>query len=275
MNTSIVKSGTAQLPVSQTGAGQALVFLHAGVTDKRSWMPLIGSLSETIGNFHGVVYDRRGFGDSTFTEERHSRVGNLVAVLDACELSSAVLIGNSQGGRIAVDMTMLHPARVKALVLIGTSVSGMPEVASWPPDASELYRKIEVAEAAGDLDLLNRLQAHLWLDGPSSIEGRVAGATRELFLDMNLRALNARSVGEITDDVDAWNNLSKIQVPVLLIAGQLDLPHLQERSARMAEIIAHSKLISIKNVAHLAALEAPLPCAEMIAKFLARHINAT
>jgi pimeloyl-ACP methyl ester carboxylesterase len=92
---------------------------------------------------------------------------------------------------------------------------------------------------------------------------------------MNLRALNARSVGEITDDVDAWNNLSKIQVPVLLIAGQLDLPHLQERSARMAEIIAHSELISIKNVAHLAALEAPLPCAEMIAKFLARHMNAT
>ena len=275
MNTSIVKSGTAQLPVSQTGAGQALVFLHAGVTDKRSWTPLIDALSEAMGSFHGVAYDRRGFGDSIFTEERHSRVGDLVAVLDACELSSAVLIGNSQGGRIAVDITMLHPARVKALVLIGTSVSGMPEVASWPPDASELYRKIEVAEAAGDLDLLNRFQAHLWLDGPSSIEGRVAGARRELFLDMNLLALNARSVGEITDDVDAWNNLSKIQVPVLLIAGQLDLPHLQERSARMAEIIAHSELISIKNVAHLAALEAPLPCAEMIAKFLARHINAT
>lgn len=228
-----------------------------------------------MGGFLGASYDRRGFGDSTFTEERHSKVGDLIAVLDACELSSAVLIGNSQGGRIAVDMTMLHPARVKALVLIGTSVSGVPEVASWPPDASELYRKIEVAEAAGDLDLLNRFQAHLWLDGPSSIEGRVAGATRELFLDMNLRALNARNVGEITDDVDAWNNLSKIQVPVLLIAGQLDLPHLQERSARMAEIIAHSELISIKNVAHLAALEAPLPCAEMIAKFLARHINAT
>ena len=72
-----------------------------------------------------------------------------------------VLIGNSQGERIAVDMTLLHPARVKALVLVGTSVLSVPEVASWPPDVSELYRKIEVAEAAGDLDLLNRFQAHL------------------------------------------------------------------------------------------------------------------
>ena len=36
MKNLIVKSGTARLAVSQTGAGQALVFLHAGVTDKRA-----------------------------------------------------------------------------------------------------------------------------------------------------------------------------------------------------------------------------------------------
>jgi pimeloyl-ACP methyl ester carboxylesterase len=262
-----VKSGTAQLAVSQYGTGQVMVFLHAGVTDKRSWQPLIGVLSETIGSFHGVSYDRRGFGDSTFAEERHSRVGDLVAVLDACALASAVLIGNSQGGRIAIDTALLHAERVRALVLIGTAVSGAPEAASYPTDVSEILRKME---AAGDLGLLNRLEAHLWLDGPSSTEGRVGGVARELFLDMNLRALNAPSVGDVIDNVDAWNNLSKIQVPVLLMVGQLDLPHLQERSARMAEIIPHAEIVSMKDVAHLPALEAPQQCAEIIAKFLAR-----
>jgi pimeloyl-ACP methyl ester carboxylesterase len=271
MKTSIVKSGTAHLAVSQTGAGQALALLHAGVADKRSWLPLISALAGTMGNFHGVAYDRRGFGDSTFVEERHSRVGDLVAVLDACKLSSVVLIGNSQGGRIAIDTALLHAKRVRALVLIGTAVSGAPEAASYPLDVTELDHKMEAAEAAGDLDLLNRLEAHLWLDGPSSIEGRVGGAARELFLDMNLRALNAPSVGEISDDVDAWNNLSKIQVPVLLIVGQLDLPHLQERSARMTEIIPRAEFVSMEEVAHLPALEAPQRCAEISAKFLARH----
>jgi pimeloyl-ACP methyl ester carboxylesterase len=266
-----VQSGTAQLAVSQTGAGQALVFLHAAVADRRSWQPLIGALSEMMGSFQGVSYDRRGFGDSTFAEERHSRVGDLVAVLDACDLSSAVLIGNSQGGRIAIDTALLHADRVRALVLIGTAVSGAPEVASYPADVSELKRKIEAAEAAGDLDLLNHLEAHLWLDGPSSIEGRVSGATRELFLGMNLRALHAPSAGKATDNVDAWNSLSKIQVPVLLIVGQLDLPHLQERSARVAEIIPGAEFVSMKDVAHLPALEAPQRCAQIIAKFLVRH----
>jgi pimeloyl-ACP methyl ester carboxylesterase len=271
MENTTVKSGAAHIAVSRDGAGQPLIFLHAGVADRRSWQPLIGALTETMGSFNGVSYDRRGFGDSTFAEERHSRVGDLVAVLDACELSSAVLIGNSQGGRIAIDATLLHATRVKALVLIGTAVSGAPEVASYPADVSELKHKIEAAEAAGDLDLLNRLEAHLWLDGPSSIEGRVSGATRELFLGMNLRALHAPSVGEVTDNVDAWNDLSKIQVPVLLIVGQLDLPHLQERSAHMAEIIPNAEFVSMKDVAHLPALEAPQQCAEIIAKFLARH----
>lgn len=266
-----MKSGAAHLAASQTGTGQALVFLHAGVADRRSWKPLISALSETMDSFHGVTYDRRGFGASTFTEERHSRVGDLVAVLDACELPSVVLIGNSQGGRIAIDTALSHATRVRALVLIGTAVSGAPEVTSYPPDVTEIYRKIEVAEAADDLDLVNRLEAHLWLDGPSSIEGRVGGATRKLFLDMNLRALNAPSAGETTDNVDSWNNLSEIQVPVLLMVGQFDLPHLQERSARIAEIIPGAEFVLMKDVAHLPALEAPRQCAEIIAKFLARH----
>jgi pimeloyl-ACP methyl ester carboxylesterase len=271
MENTTAKSGTAQLAVSRIGAGQALVFLHAGVADRRSWKPLIDELSKKTSSLQAISYDRRGFGDSTFTEERYSRVGDLIAVLDACNLASVVLIGNSQGGRIAIDAALLHPERVRALVLIGTSVSGAPEVASHPADVAKIRHKMEAAEAAGDLDLLNRLEAHLWLDGPSSMEGRVGGATRELFMDMNLCALNSPSVGEATDNVDAWNSLSKIQVPVLLMVGQLDLPHLQERSARMAEIIPGAEFVSMKDVAHLPALEAPQQCAEIMAKFFSRH----
>ena len=36
MKNLIVKSGAAHLAASQTGAGQALVFLHAGVADQNA-----------------------------------------------------------------------------------------------------------------------------------------------------------------------------------------------------------------------------------------------
>jgi hypothetical protein len=51
----------------------------------------------------------------------------------------------------------------------------------WPAD--------EVAEESGDLATLNKLEIRLWLDGPSSPEGRVGGAGRELALAMNAIAL--------------------------------------------------------------------------------------
>jgi pimeloyl-ACP methyl ester carboxylesterase len=273
-----VKSGAAQLAVSRddrNGAGDAaapvpaLVFLHAGVADKRSWVPLIGELAATMGSTRYVSYDRRGFGESTFTEARYSRVGDLIEVLDACEISSAVLVGNSQGGRVAIDTAIQHPKRVRALVLIGTAVGGSPDAALYPLAVSTLSDEIDAAEAVGDLERMNRLEAHLWLDGPLAPEGRVTGEVRELFLDMNRRALNAPNAGDVTDSNDAWNKLANIQVPVLVIIGNLDLPHLQERSAHIAKVIPNAELVSMNDVAHLPALEAPGRCAEIISRFVA------
>ena len=274
MEKAFVNSGAAQLAVTREGSGQSLVFLHAGVADKRSWRPLVDALAKSMGSFQGVSYDRRGFGESTYTEERHSRVGDCVAVLDALKLSSSVLVGNSQGGRIAIDTALLHSSRVRALVLIGTAVSGVPEDDSYLPEIDELGRKMEVAQAAGDLNELNRLEAHLWLDGPLSPQGRVSGAVRELFLDMNFRALSAKEVGDVTDDIDAWNKLSEIRVPTLVIVGRLDLPNLLERSAQIVKAVPGAEMVTMENVAHLPAMEAPQQCAEIIAKFLVRrHIG--
>ena len=36
----------------------------------------------------------------------------------------------------------------------------------------------------------------MWLDGPSAEEGRVGGRARELFLEMNDRALRAEDPGD-------------------------------------------------------------------------------
>lgn len=263
-----VHSGSAKLAVSDTGIGPAVVFLHAGVADRRSWQPCIDALENLIGSFRAISYDRRGFGDSTFVKERHSRVADLISVLDACEIDQAVLVGNSRGGRIAIDAALSHPTRVRALVLIGTAVSGAPDVEAYPPATQQLIECIEAAENAGDLDTVNRLEAHLWLDGPTTEEGRVGGTARSLFLDMNNRALRAGDVGEVTDQIDAWHLLPTLQVPVLAIVGDLDLQHLQVRSASLADTITDAKLVVMDGCAHMPALEAPERCARSMADFL-------
>ena len=99
----------------------------------------------------------------------------------------------------------------------------------------------------------------------------MSGPLRELFLDMNGIALRADEPGDVVDDVDAWNRLAEIAVPVLVLVGSLDLPHLLENSRHIAETIPNAELVIIDGLAHLPTLEAPEQCAEVNVDFFRRH----
>src|SRR3546814_9075287 len=108
-----------------------------------------------------------------------------MAVLDATtEGRPAILVGCSQGGRIAIDATLRYPASVRGLVLISPTVTGSPEPV-LSPEITALLAQQKDAEAASDLDRMNAVKARLWLDGPLAPAGRVTGAARRLFLEMN------------------------------------------------------------------------------------------
>jgi pimeloyl-ACP methyl ester carboxylesterase len=147
-----VTSGTARLAVRRVGAGgdPAVVCLHAGVADSRSWAGLMDALSPGI---DVVAYDRRGFGRTTCAAEAHDQVADLAALLDALDLARTVLVGNSLGGQIALNFTLVHPERVAALVLVAPAVSGAPEVqaSDLSREESDFWTTLEAADAAGDL----------------------------------------------------------------------------------------------------------------------------
>src|SRR5947207_12987770 len=136
--------------------------------------------------FHAHAYDRRGFGATLHADESWSHAEDLVAVLDNVAGDRAsILVGCSLGGALAIDMALAHPRRVRGLVLVGPAISGAPEPTVLPLGIQALVDRMERAEAASDVDAINALEAHAWLDGPLSPEGRVGGAARDLFLAMN------------------------------------------------------------------------------------------
>jgi len=247
-----ITSGKASIAAESHGTGEpAVLLIHAGVTDQRSWSHVV----EALPNARRITYDQRGYGRTTYQrEDGWSAVADAVAVLDAYDVESAVVVGCSMGGRVALHLALTHPDRVRALVLIAPAISGGP-AATYEPEVEALGELAEAAEERGDLDEVNRLEAHVWLDGPLAPEGRVGGSARDLFLDMNRVALAAEDPGEKGDDVDAWHRLAEIRVPTLLMIGDLDLQYLEDGVAHAAATVPGARVVALAGVAHLPQLE--------------------
>jgi pimeloyl-ACP methyl ester carboxylesterase len=248
------------------GFGLPVVFLHAGVCDRRMWAEQMAELAAE--GYHVVAYDRRGFGETESEDVPFNHVVDLEAVLDRLGLNAAVLVGNSLGGGIAVDFALEHPDRVAALVLVGSAVTGF-EAEDYPEDIAALEDTLEYALGRGNLDQANRIEAHMWLDGPRAEDGRVDGPVRELFFDMN-RTRRQRQAGLSQQEVPdpAVDHVHKIAVPTLLVAGELDYPDVLETHEFLAEEIEDSFSVTIEDAAHLPSLERPEEFTPILVEFL-------
>jgi pimeloyl-ACP methyl ester carboxylesterase len=262
------KSGRAELAYEITGfsEGVDVLLIHAGVTDRRSWQDVVKRLAP---RHRCIAYDMRGYGETQYEhEDGWSPVADAVAVLDAAGVGEAVVVASSMGGQTAIDLALGHPDRVAGLVLIGPAIRGAPYPELVDGPTAELNSQIEAAEAAGDVAEVNRLEARMWLDGPTADEGRVVGPARDLFLEMNGRALRAENPGKQAEIPAAWPRLGQITVPTLIMIGRLDAEDILAINEPAATMIPHAQLLWLDDVAHLPQLESDPTTLEEIAKFV-------
>jgi len=256
-----LKIGNAELAVERSGEGKPLIFLHAGVADTRMWQYQIAELRDS---YQAVAYDRRGFGETKTVDEAFSNIEDLREVLDQLGISTVSLVGCSQGGRVAIDFTFTYPQRVTSLVLISPAVSGNPAPEVFATEIQARIDALDEAEETNDLTRVNQIEANLWLDGATSPHGRVSGALRELFLDMNGIALEMPELTQEIEPSNAYERLSDLSLPVLVIWGELDFPHIKQRCQYIVNTISTARGKEIPGTAHLPNLEKP----EIINKLL-------
>ncbi len=268
MKKRMVTSGTARLAVSEwTGGKPSVVGLHPGVADRRIWQ---WCAPEWAGAGFGVVtYDRRGFGKTQYIAEPHDDLADLRAVTEATDSRPAVFVGNSKGGGVALDLALAFPQEVTALCLIAPSPSGY-DYDDWPTIQAEadMDELVAAADASNDLDLVNRLEAHYWLDGVEQPEGRVGGEPRDLMLEMNGQALRAEPIGETADHPPAWDRIEEIGVPALVVVGEHDLPGIRRQCDELTQRLPHATLALIEGSAHCPQLDQPNQLNSLVLDFL-------
>ena len=133
---------------------------------------------------------------------------------------------------------------------------------------------LDEASGIGDVTEPVRLLAHLWLDGPTSEEGRVTGAPRELFALMNERILEvAAPDGAGEAGLDTWSRLDEVQTPVLVTWGALDIPADEPFYAETARRLGRGPGRVLPGVAHLPGLERPEAVADLVREVVAASLR--
>jgi 3-oxoadipate enol-lactonase len=110
------------------GTGFPLVLIGGLGADLSLLTPLTTGLAERR---RVLVFDNRGAGrtdqpDRPYSIEQMAR--DTVGLLDALSIERADLLGISMGGRIALELTLTHPSRVRRLVLVSTSAASRGKV---------------------------------------------------------------------------------------------------------------------------------------------------
>jgi pimeloyl-ACP methyl ester carboxylesterase len=108
----------------EAGTGDPVLLIHGLGATKASFLPTLGALART---HRAIALDLPGFGDSTkpllapYDAPFFARA--VVALIDELGADRADLVGNSMGGRVAIEVALEHPERVGRLVLLAPSLA--------------------------------------------------------------------------------------------------------------------------------------------------------
>jgi pimeloyl-ACP methyl ester carboxylesterase len=251
-------SGTVELDdgghlaVDDDGAGPAVVLIHPGLWDRRTWDPQMRTFPAA--GLRTIRYDVRGYGASSrLSGSPYSHVRDLVAVLDRLEVDAAALVGCSMGGRIAIDATLEVPDRVRALVPIAAGLGGLESMAEEDDWWEDAMAPAEEAYDAGDMERAQEERLRIW--APLGTDDEAGAAIRRIAFD-NLHELTMDESVEIALDPPAAHRLHEIRVPTLVVKAEHDPPYSRRTSDVIAAQIPGAREVMI-DADHVVNLRAP------------------
>jgi pimeloyl-ACP methyl ester carboxylesterase len=119
-----VKTGFGTISTLAAGTGDPILCIHGLGGTKASFMPTVRGLADR----HRVIAaDLPGFGESdkpiTAPYDAPYFARSMTALLDELGIERAHLVGNSMGGRVAIEMGLVAPERVGRIVLLSPALA--------------------------------------------------------------------------------------------------------------------------------------------------------
>ena len=215
-----------------------------------------------------IVPDTMGYGYSTKPEDGVFTLDDVAAqykgLLDALGVERVTVVGNSQGGAVAITMALNYPALVEKLVLMAP---GGLEARETYMEMEGIKAMIRVLYKEGISKETMRKVFTLQLHDESKITDEVIEERFQVAMTQHKDNIARIRVANQED------RLSEIQCPVLCFWGANDKFCPSSGASKIANGCANSRTVLISSCGHWVMVEYPKLFNELTLKFLANDLG--
>jgi len=230
-----------------------LFLLHGFTASAASFMTNLPELSK---HFTVVTVDLLGHGDSDAPDELEPytpgpAVERLVALMDHLGYVQVLVCGHSLGGAVGLRLALDHPSRVAGLVIINSnSAAGTPK---WREEVQPRMVEMAARARAEGTDFLR--ESRLYPAKSQRIPPEPRAALVQHFDQLTPAGFAGTAEG-LAARVNAFERLSELSVPTLVVIGTRDAEFVKNAPRLIAELRNEIvRTVTIEGAGHAANLE--------------------
>lgn len=267
-----VPTRAGRTSIVSAGQGDPVICVHGLGGTKASFLTTLSALAD---DYRVIAPDLLGFGESDkpiaapYDAEWFAR--NVVSLMDELEIERAHLIGNSMGGRVAIETGMLEPDRIDKLALLSPALAWLngrrwapflrlvrPELGLVQPAPKQVTDTIVRRIVPGGQNGWAAVGVDEFLRSYYTPRGRAAfyAAARNIYLD------------EPHGDDGFWTRLAELAPDSLFVWGRKDPLVPIAFMRHVQEVLPQARHVELDG-GHVPQLEAPERTHKEIRKFLA------
>lgn len=242
---------------TKRGCGPALLLVHGLGSSAKDWQDQVSSLS---GTYTTLAVDLAGHGQSSPVSEPVEiplLAEQLLAILNAENISRAHIVGLSLGGAVALQLALDAPERVASLTLANSRVCFRPQNFR---DRLQAWQRLWLVRLLGPAALSRLLAKRLFPDS-ATLRARFVGSSKQIDPNVYLSTLKALLRWDVRQRLD------EIRCPTLIIAAEYDYLPITEARA-ICSSIRDAKFTLINKAHHAVSVEYPKEFNRAIRSFL-------
>jgi pimeloyl-ACP methyl ester carboxylesterase len=255
-----IEAGGTKLSCYVVGEGPPLLLLHGLGAFKVTWVPV---LSELARDHRVIVPDLPGHGESQKPSAEYAPryfAHVMRCLLDEMRIERAVVIGNSLGGRVALELALHSPGRVAAMALLDPALPGLrwryivgltkvlpTEFGAFPVPLRERWMELAIRRLFARPDRM-----------PPEVYAVAAREFVRIYRQPAARVAFFSALRHLVTERPEpfFAALRRIRQPALVIFGEQDRLVPPRLGVRLVQHVRDARLVVLPDVGHVPQVEA-------------------